>query len=193
MTPPTTTGPGDLGPRSGPRANSDAASLRTVLLADAVVVGLFALGGRSSHGEELSVAGWAMTAWPFAVGAIAGDVAATRLPRGASAPVGALVAAPIAVGVGMGLRALTGRTVALSFIAVGVGMGLRALTGRTVALSFIAVALTFLTGGFAAWRVAARARNRARSGTRSRLDASRSDASRSDAEHSSAPGQRPTP
>ena len=177
MTPPTTTGPGDLGPRSGPRANSDAASLRTVLLADAVVVGLFALGGRSSHGEELSVAGWAMTAWPFAVGAIAGDVAATRLPRGASAPVGALVAAPIAV---------------------GVGMGLRALTGRTVALSFIAVALTFLTGGFAAWRVAARARNRARSGTGSRLDparsdAARSDASRSDAEHSSAPGQRPTP
>ena len=83
-------------------------------------------------------------------------------------------------------------------IAVGVGMGLRALTDRTVALSFIAVALTFLTGGFAAWRVAARARNRARSGTGSRLDparsdAARSDASRSDAEHSSAPGQRPTP
>ena len=91
---------------------------RTVIAVDCLLVVLFAVIGRASHSEALSLAGIVRTSWPFLVGVVAGDlVAAWRrlaplsLAAGGCAWAGALV-------LGMLLRAASGQGTALAFIVV---------------------------------------------------------------------------
>jgi Protein of unknown function (DUF3054) len=113
------------------------------LLADLVAVLAFVLIGRRSHDEGPALAGTVATAWPFVVGAAAGELAAVRLPARAL-PTGAVVTAG----------------------AVAVGMPLRRLAGGGTPLSFVVVATTFLVVFLVGWRAAAAALERRRVATR---------------------------
>ena len=86
------------------------------LVADAVLVVVFAALGRSSHGETLT--GALSTAWPFLVGALVGWLVCRGTRRPASVlPTGVCVWLCAEVG-GMVLRALTGQGTALPFVVV---------------------------------------------------------------------------
>ena len=85
---------------------------------DLVLVSVFAVIGRLSHDEAITVAGWWHTAWPFLAGALLGwaVVAAThRTPGSVSA--GALVWAGTLVG-GMVLRRVSDQGTAVPFVIV---------------------------------------------------------------------------
>jgi len=87
-------------------------------LADIVGVLLFCAIGRRSHGEGLTVAGVAETAWPFLVGA-AVDWLLSRAWRRPTAVVPTGVAVWVCtVAVGMLLRKATSAGVAFSFVIV---------------------------------------------------------------------------
>jgi hypothetical protein len=93
------------------------ASLGLAIVLDIVLIVLFALIGRASHGEN-AIGGLWTTAWPFLVGALAGWLAG-RAWRRPFAPwrsglwvwAGALI-------VGMLLRLVSGQGVAVSFVIV---------------------------------------------------------------------------
>lgn len=107
---------------------------RWVLLSivlDAVLVVLFTVIGRLSHGKDLGIAGVATTAWPFLVGTLLGwlVVAAWRRPL-------ALVRT------GLPVWALT----------VAVGMVLRLVSGQGIAGSFVVVAAVVLAVFLLGWR-----------------------------------------
>jgi len=104
------------------------------LAADLVAVIVFAVVGRSSHGEGIGLADVAATAWPFLVGCLAGW-AVLRLRRDPGHPL------------------LGG---ALAAVTVGIGMVLRVVTGGSTHWSFILVALLFLGLVLTGWRVLAR-------------------------------------
>jgi len=72
---------------------------------DVVLVLVFAVVGRASHGEDLSLVGILQTGWPFLVGCLIGSV------------LGCLVWA-ITVVVGMLLRGITGGGLAVGFLIV---------------------------------------------------------------------------
>ena len=92
-----------------------------VVLLDVGAVALFVAIGRSVHGHGLSPAGFASTAWPFAVGLAVGWAVARRLgPRVASTAAGAIVAIAT-VAVGMALRVLAGQGTAVAFVLVALG------------------------------------------------------------------------
>lgn len=103
---------------------------------DLLLVSGFALLGRASHGEALSVADWWHTAWPFLVGAVVGwaVVAGLRWPGGSLAA-GAVVGAAT-VAVGMVLRRVSDQGTAWPFVVVaslvvlGLLLGSRALARR---------------------------------------------------------------
>ncbi|ORV10160.1 hypothetical protein AWC04_00900 [Mycolicibacterium fallax] len=85
---------------------------------DVVAVLVFCAVGRRSHAEAATLAGLAQTAWPFLAGAAVGWVAA-RAWRNPIALLPAGVSIWVAtVAVGMVLRAVSGQTVAPSFIVV---------------------------------------------------------------------------
>jgi hypothetical protein len=98
---------------------------------DALLVVLFAVIGRASHAESLSVAGVAETAWPFLVGLVAGWLVtlAWRAPL-----------APLRTG--LGLWAVT----------VAGGMLLRLAAGQGAATAFIIVAAVALLLVLVGWR-----------------------------------------
>lgn len=101
---------------------------------DAVCILLFCAVGRRNHGEGVTVAGIAETAWPFLVGMIVGWLSSRgwRAPT-TIAPTGVLVWLSTVV-VGMGLRAGIGAGTALSFILVATGAtGLLLLGWRALA------------------------------------------------------------
>lgn len=103
----------------------------TAALLDAVVIVLFAVIGRSSHAEDVTVAGVVTTAWPFLAGAGLGWLAA-RAWR-----------APMRVrwsGITVWLGALAG------------GMALRVIAGQGTAISFVVVAGAFLGLFLLGWR-----------------------------------------
>lgn len=107
---------------------------RTIIgafVVDALLVVLFAVIGRASHAESLSVVGVAETAWPFLVGLVAGWLAtlAWRAPL-----------APLRTG--LGLWAVT----------VAGGMLLRLVAGQGVATAFIIVAAVVLLLFLVGWR-----------------------------------------
>ncbi|TDQ54771.1 DUF3054 domain-containing protein [Actinorugispora endophytica] len=104
------------------------------LLADAAVVLLFVLIGRSSHDEGNALLGVAATLWPFAA-ALALGWLATRAWRAPAAP----------VRTGLGLWAVT---------VIG-AMALRAVSGAGTAVSFIVVTTLFLGAGLLGWRAVA--------------------------------------
>jgi peptidoglycan/LPS O-acetylase OafA/YrhL len=109
------------------------------LVADLVAVLVFVLVGRRSHDEGSALAGTVATAWPFVVGAAAGEVAALRLPP-RSLRTGAVVVAG----------------------AVAVGLPLRRLAGGGTPVSFVLVATTALALLVLGWRVALRVSQRGR-------------------------------
>jgi hypothetical protein len=93
------------------------ASLGLAIVLDIVLIALFALIGRASHGEN-ALGGLWTTAWPFLVGAAVGWLAG-RAWRHPFAPwrsglwvwAGALV-------IGMLLRVVSGQGIAVSFVIV---------------------------------------------------------------------------
>ncbi len=107
---------------------------RTIALAfglDVVLVVLFAVIGRASHAEHLTMAGVWQTAWPFLGGLIAGWLI-TMAWRAPLAP----------VRTGLGVWALT----------LGGGMLLRIVSGQGTAVAFIIVASIVLLVFLFGWR-----------------------------------------
>ena len=90
----------------------------TWLPVDLVLVSLFAVIGRASHDEAVTVLGWWHTAWPFLAGALLGWVlvALTRRPGG-SVPAGLAIWACTVVG-GLLLRQISDQGTAAAFVVV---------------------------------------------------------------------------
>lgn len=89
------------------------------LALDAVLVTAFAALGRSSHAEQLTVAGVAATAWPFLLGLVVGWAVAALLGR--RTPLTVRAAWPVwllTVAVGMLLRRSSGAGTAAAFVVV---------------------------------------------------------------------------
>ena len=84
---------------------------------DVVLVLVFAVVGRASHGEDLSALGVVQTGWPFVVGCLLGSVLACLVLRLGWLREGLLVWA-ITVVVGMLLRGITGGGLAVGFLIV---------------------------------------------------------------------------
>lgn len=95
---------------------------------DVAAVALFVGIGRSSHHHAETLGGFFSTAWPFAVGLVAGWLLVRS--RKVSLTTGAVVAATT----------------------VAIGMVLRVLAGQGTAAPFIVVALCFLGGVMIAGR-----------------------------------------
>ncbi|MDQ1130824.1 DUF3054 domain-containing protein [Microbacterium sp. SORGH_AS_0888] len=108
--------------------------LATSFATDVVLVVVFAVIGRASHREDVSVGGVALTAWPFLAGLVAGWL----VTRGWRAPT-----APVRTGIGV-----WGVTVAG-------GMLLRAISGQGVQLAFVIVASIVLLLFLVGWRTLA--------------------------------------
>lgn len=116
-------------------------------LADFVLVLLFVVIGRANHGEAVSVAGVAHTAWPFLAGAAVGW-ALVLLAR-----------ASAAAGTQLGV---VGRGAVVWLCCVGVGMALRVATGTGTEADFVIVALAVLGAFLLGWRAVALAVRRLR-------------------------------
>lgn len=104
------------------------------VIADVVAVLVFALLGRASHAETLTVVGVLETAWPFLAGLAVGWLVllAWRSPRGLPLP--ALPLWVITVAVGMLFRSVSGQGTATTFVAVAaVALGILLLGWRVVA------------------------------------------------------------
>lgn len=84
---------------------------------DLVLILVFAVIGRASHGEALSVGGVLLTAWPFLLAGLIGSVLACAVLRLGWLRQGLLVWA-ITVVVGMLLRGITGGGLAMGFLIV---------------------------------------------------------------------------
>ena len=123
---------------AGARASGSEGRVAGVALAavlDVLVVAAFALVGRRSHDEALTLAGWWQTAWPFLAGLTLGWLAVALMVR--RAPTTVLLGLPVWVAT------------------VGGGMALRDMTNQGTALPFVAVATLVLGVGLVGWRVAA--------------------------------------
>ncbi len=117
-----------------------AVKLGPALATDVACVLVFAIVGRSSHGEMNDLVGVAWTAWPFLVGLMIGALAGRAWRR------------PLAVGTG-------GWVWAGAWL---IGMLLRALTGAGTAPSFIVVAAIALGVLLIGWRAGLRTVRHAR-------------------------------
>ncbi|RKQ37131.1 DUF3054 domain-containing protein [Kocuria tytonis] len=133
--------PKPLGSPSASRSRVENRSGRTsgwpvFLVADLVLVLVFAAIGRASHGE--SPGGLLLTAWPFLIGALVGWLVCrgSRHPA-AVIPTGLSVWLCAEVG-GMVLRALTGQGTALPFVVVSIVMLGVLLTGYRLILVLVA-------------------------------------------------------
>ena len=98
---------------------------------DAVLVIVFAVIGRASHSEDLTLAGVAQTAWPFLVGLVLGWL----LTRAWQHPLAVRRA-------GIGIWALT----------VVTGMLLRGVSDQGVSVAFVVVASVVLLLFLVGWR-----------------------------------------
>ncbi|MBO1766404.1 DUF3054 domain-containing protein [Allobranchiibius sp. GilTou38] len=118
-----------------PRAEQADTRRRAVVavVLDVVLIVAFAAIGRASHSESHPVLESAVVAWPFLAGAAAGWAVAVGVRRWA--PASPRAGVPIWVG------------------AVVIGMVLRTLTGRGVAVSFVIVATIVLGVFLLGWRV----------------------------------------
>ncbi len=102
---------------------------------DLVLVVVFAVVGRASHAEGLTVGGISQTGWPFLAACIAGWIVVSLLDDNGYGPRAALV---------------------LWLVTVLGGMGLRIATGDTAELPFVIVATISLFSAFFGWRLIAR-------------------------------------
>jgi peptidoglycan/LPS O-acetylase OafA/YrhL len=111
-----------------------------VLLADVVLVLIFAATGRASHAEEHPVLGVLLTAWPFLAGLLIGWLASRNWRTPLRLWPNGVLLWIITVLAGMLLRIVSGRTAELPFIMVATVvlglflLGFRVLAGRLVAL-----------------------------------------------------------
>ncbi|HOB05278.1 MAG TPA: DUF3054 domain-containing protein [Propionibacteriaceae bacterium] len=87
------------------------------VLIDVVVIIIFAIIGRASHAEVLSLAGIAQTAWPFLVAGVGASGLAFGVGRLQWWQEGVIVWLAAAVG-GLLLRVVSGGTAAVPFIIV---------------------------------------------------------------------------
>jgi peptidoglycan/LPS O-acetylase OafA/YrhL len=111
-----------------------------VLLADVVLVLIFAATGRASHAEEHPVLGVLLTAWPFLTGLLIGWLASRNWRTPLRLWPNGVLLWIITVLAGMLLRIVSGRTAELPFIMVATVvlglflLGFRVIAGRLVAL-----------------------------------------------------------
>lgn len=105
--------------------------MRTCL--DLVLIVVFSMIGRASHGEWLSPGGIATTAWPFLVAGLLGSLVAGRLLSASWLKEGLAVWLTTAV-LGLLLRAVTGGGMAVAFLIVATTtLGLLLVGWRLVA------------------------------------------------------------
>ena len=120
-----------------PAAARRPSSAVTALVAfdvDLLAVLVFAFVGRRTHEHGLDVAGVLGTAWPFAVGLLAGWLVARAWRRPLAPWSTGLVVWAFAWGLGMALRAGTGGGTAPAFVLVALGfLGLTLVGWRAVA------------------------------------------------------------
>ncbi len=102
---------------------------------DLVFVVIFAIVGRASHTESLTIPGIAQTAWPFLVACLLGWVVVSLLDDTGYGPRAALV---------------------VWLVTVLAGMGLRLVAGGTAELPFVLVATAILFSTFFSWRLVLR-------------------------------------
>ena len=102
------------------------------LIVDAVLVLIFAVIGRASHGEN--PAGFLLTAWPFLVALLVGYLLAALLPGRPRRPWSVLWGAVVWI------------------VTVAGGMLLRVLSGDTAEVPFIIVATLVLGAFLVGWR-----------------------------------------
>jgi hypothetical protein len=88
------------------------------LAIDLLLVGVFAVVGRLSHYDTLSVAGWWSTAWPFLAGTVLAWAALTATRRPPAAVTSGLVVWVGALVGGMVLRQASGQGTATAFVVV---------------------------------------------------------------------------
>lgn len=96
---------------------------------DLVLVLIFAVVGRASHAESLTVLGIAQTGWPFLVACIAGWIVVNLLDDDGYGPRSALVIWAVTLLGGMGLRITAGDTAEPAFVIVATLMLFSALFG----------------------------------------------------------------
>jgi hypothetical protein len=108
--------------------------VRLAAVLDCCCVLAFVIIGQASHARGESLAGIALTAWPFLAGLVVGWLAA----RGWRRPLGLV---PTGVGAWLG--------------AVVLGMVLRVVAGQGTAAAFVFVALGFLGLFLLGWRLVA--------------------------------------
>lgn len=87
------------------------------LALDVLCILVFAIVGRTSHGETSDLRGVLTTVWPFLVGALAGVALGRTWRRPASLAAGVPVWVTT-VAVGMTLRVLSGGSIQASFVVV---------------------------------------------------------------------------
>ena len=121
----------DLVIRSAPLA-SGVRAVTIALVADVVLVVVFAAVGRASHDEVLTVAGVLQTLWPFLVGLVAGWLVMLGWRR----PFG-----PLRTGAGVWAVTVAG------------GMLLRMASGEGTAVAFVIVAAVTLLVFLVGWRL----------------------------------------
>lgn len=102
---------------------------------DLVFVVIFAIVGRASHSEGLSVVGIAETGWPFLAACLFGWAIVSLLNDSGYGPRAALV---------------------IWLVTVLGGMGLRIVGGATAELAFVLVATLVLFSSFFGWRLVVR-------------------------------------
>lgn len=102
---------------------------------DLVLVVVFAIVGRASHAEALTLGGIAQTGWPFLAACLLGWLVVSLLDDTGYGPRAALV---------------------IWLVTVLAGMGLRIVAGDTAQLAFVLVATLFLFSAFFGWRLVVR-------------------------------------
>ena len=100
---------------------------------DLVLVIVFAVIGRASHGEALSLGGVLVTGWPFLLGCLIGSMLACLVLRLSWLREGLLVWA----------------------VTVVLGMLLRGISGGGMAIGFLIVATVVLAAFLVGWRMVA--------------------------------------
>ncbi|MHA7986830.1 DUF3054 domain-containing protein [Rathayibacter sp. CAU 1779] len=120
-------------------ARSTGGRIAIAAVLDLVLVLVFVLIGRGSHGENV-IGGALVTFWPFAVGAIVGWLAALAWRRPfALWPTGVIVWLATLV-VGMLLRVVSGQGIAVSFVIVAaIVLAVFLIGWRAVALAVRAI------------------------------------------------------
>lgn len=139
-------------------------ALPLALLADVVLVVVFAAIGRRTHEETNAVLGVLDTAWPFLVGLAIGWLISIAVPRSSqssafSTPTNANASARARANINSNVQSPlrpfpSGVIIWLATIAVG--MGLRMATDAGTAVAFVIVASTFNLATLVGWRVLAR-------------------------------------